>query len=85
MSAFDPSRALGPINVQGAITGRVATAVSVVRSTAVPYEDAKRFRQRAADCRRIAEQTKSDEWRGSLLDLARDLEDEAASLDEEAN
>lgn len=48
-------------------------------------EDAERFRQRAKECRRIAEEVSDEGWRQSLLGLADDLESEAAALDEEAH
>ena len=44
-------------------------------------EDAQRFQQRAKECRRIAAEAKDEDWRESLLDLAADLESEAASID----
>lgn len=46
-------------------------------------DDAARFRQRARDCRQIAEEAKSPIWRESLLSIAQDLEDEADRLDAE--
>ena len=45
--------------------------------------DAARFRQRARECRKIAEEAKSPAWRESLLSLAKDLEDEADKIDAE--
>lgn len=63
--------------------GTAATAVALVRLTAVPNEDAKRFRERARECRRIAAEASSGEWRDSLLTLAQNLEDEADRLDAE--
>lgn len=44
-------------------------------------EDAQRYRQRAKECRRIAAEVKDEAWRRSLLELAKDLENEAASID----
>lgn len=49
----------------------------------MPNEVAKRFRERARDCRRIADEASSGEWRESLLTLAQNLEDEADRLDAE--
>ena len=46
-------------------------------------DDADRFRKRARDCRKIADEAKSTNWRESLLSLAKDLEDEADKIDEE--
>ena len=43
----------------------------------MPNDDAKRFRQRALECRKIADEAGNAEWRSWLLDLAKDLEDEA--------
>ena len=46
-------------------------------------DDADRFRKRAEECRRIAANAKDEEWRKSLLDLARDLDEEADRIDRE--
>lgn len=46
-------------------------------------DDANRFRERARECRNIASESKSQNWRESLLALAKDLEDEADDLDRE--
>ena len=43
----------------------------------------KRFRERAAQCRRIAEEVREPSWLEALLDLAKDLEDEADKMDAE--
>ena len=54
-----------------------------VRLTAVPKDDAERFRERARECRRISHDAQSTVWRTSLLTLAKDLEDEADKIDAE--
>lgn len=54
-----------------------ATALKIVRLTTVANDDVKRFRARAQECRRIADEAHSAEWRKSLLALAKDLDDEA--------
>ena len=54
------------------------------RLAAVPNDDAECFRRRAAECRQIADEAGSDEWREALLTLAQDLEDEADRIDAEA-
>lgn len=43
----------------------------------------KRFRQRARECRRIAEEVREPSWRQSLMDLAKVLDDEADKMDAE--
>lgn len=43
------------------------------------------FRNRASDCRNLAAQAGSEEWRNSLLSLAKDLEDEADKIDAEGD
>lgn len=45
-------------------------------------EHAQGFRQRAKECRLIAREAKDEDWRRSLLDLAEELESEAASIEE---
>ena len=42
-----------------------------------------RFRRRARECRDLAEQARTDEWRELLLALAKDLEGEADAIDNE--
>lgn len=44
-----------------------------------------RFRERARECRALAGRATTDEWRESLLSLARDLENEADRPDAEAD
>ena len=46
-------------------------------------DDAARFRSRARECRRIANEAKSAIWRESLLSIAKDLENEADKIDAE--
>lgn len=46
-------------------------------------DTAARFRQRARECRLLAAETQSEDWRQSLLALAQDLEDEADQIDAE--
>ena len=46
-------------------------------------DTAARFRKRALECRRIADEAKSPDWRDSLLTMAKDLEDEADKIDAE--
>lgn len=48
-------------------------------------EDSDRFRRRARECRDLAEQASSAEWRKSLLQIAQDLEYEADRLDSEGS
>ena len=40
-----------------------------------------RFRQRARECRQMAEEVREPDWRKTLLELAQDLEDEADKMD----
>lgn len=46
---------------------------------------ADRFRKRARECRELAAQARTEQWRQSLLTLAQDLDDEAANVDAEEN
>lgn len=46
-------------------------------------DEAKRFRDRAKDCREIAATTHDDSWRETLLSMAGDFEEEAARLENE--
>ena len=46
-------------------------------------EDADRFRQRASECRRLAEQAADEYWRTALEALADDLDREADLIDAE--
>lgn len=46
-------------------------------------DDASRFRMRAEECRKIAAEADSEFWRNELLELAKDLDDEADSLESE--
>ena len=46
---------------------------------------ATRFRERARECRKIADEAKTADWRESLLTMAKDLEDEADNMDAEDN
>lgn len=49
-------------------------------------DTATRFRKRTRECRDLAAEAESDDWRQSLQNLAQDLEDEADRIDgEEAN
>jgi hypothetical protein len=43
----------------------------------------RRFRQRARECRRIADEVREPSWLKALLALAKDLEDEADKIDAE--
>lgn len=45
--------------------------------------DAEAFRKRASDCRKLADGTKDPKAQDQLRDLANDLDDEAAKIDEE--
>jgi hypothetical protein len=44
---------------------------------------ATRFRQRARECRQMADEVRENDWREMLLGLAQDLEDEADKIDGE--
>ena len=44
---------------------------------------AARFRQRARECRQMADEVRENDWREMLLGLAQDLEDEADKIDGE--
>ena len=46
-------------------------------------DDASRFRKRARECRDMAVEAGGEDWRETLLALARDLEDEADKIDAE--
>jgi hypothetical protein len=46
-------------------------------------EDAERFRRRARECRNLAAQTGDKLWHATLGELADELEEEAAKLDDE--
>ena len=48
-------------------------------------ETSNRFRQRARECRAMAEEVQESDWRKTLLDLAQDLEDEAEQMEAEAS
>lgn len=88
-SGFDPKQTLDPYRGKPFLAwvakdgGNEATAASSVRLTWMASADAKRFRERACHCRGIAEEAHSPEWRKSLLELAKDLEDEADKIDAE--
>jgi hypothetical protein len=45
--------------------------------------DAEAFRKRASDCRKLADGTKDGNAQDELRDLANDLDDEAAKIDDE--
>lgn len=44
-------------------------------------EEAERFRQRARQCRRLSESARTQADRDELADMARQLEEEADSID----
>jgi hypothetical protein len=46
-------------------------------------EDAERFRSRARDCRRLADDAREEEWRRTLSEMATELDGEADRLDDE--
>ena len=46
-------------------------------------EDAERFRLRAKDCRRLANDARDDEARRTLSKMAIELDEEADKIDEE--
>lgn len=52
------------------------------RTTDAPWRpgDSERFRARASECRRLAASASDAYWRDMLLNLARDLEDEAGRI-----
>lgn len=46
-------------------------------------DTAARFRKRAQECRDLAADARSDDWRESLLALAEDLDEEADRIEAE--
>ena len=44
-------------------------------------DEAKRYRERAEDCRGMASSLQAGEWRDALLQMATDFEDEADRMD----
>jgi hypothetical protein len=46
-------------------------------------DDAKRYRDRARDCREIAANTHDDSWRETLIAMADDFDEEAARMENE--
>lgn len=46
-------------------------------------DEAKRFRDRAKDCRDLAGATYDDRWRQTLLNMAEDFEEEADRVEAE--
>jgi hypothetical protein len=44
---------------------------------------AQRFRERARQCRHVAEEVREPDWLNMLLELAKDLEDEADKIEAE--
>jgi plasmid stability protein len=47
------------------------------------WDDADHFRSRAKECRRLAENARSPEDRRMLVEMAKDLEDEAERIAKE--
>jgi hypothetical protein len=46
-------------------------------------DTAQRFRKRARECRRMAEEVREPDWLNTLLKLAKELEDEADKIEAE--
>jgi hypothetical protein len=58
-------------------------AVRYAPADAIIKHAAERFRMRACECRRMAEEVKEPDWLKTLLELAEELESEAERMEAE--